>query len=92
MAENSMVPQADPEATAQAAAVEDETVARRHRILIAAAVAAVVGNARIVDVRPAAWTRRRPAGVRASPTVRHRSSPTETEPEEQEEEEEEEAS
>jgi hypothetical protein len=82
MAASAMVRQADPEATTPAA-VEDETVARRHRILIAAAVAAVVGNARITDIRPAAWTRRRPAGVRMSPTVRRQTSPAETETEEE---------
>ena len=83
MAASAMVRQADPEATTPAA-VEDETVARRHRILIAAAVAAVMGSARITDIRPAAWTRRRPAGVRMSPTVRRQTSPAETEPEEEE--------
>jgi hypothetical protein len=34
----------------------------RHRVLIAAAVAAVVQNARIREIKPAGWTRRRPAG------------------------------
>jgi len=40
--------------------------ATRHRVLIAAAVAAAVGSARILDIRPAAWTRRRAAGVLGS--------------------------
>jgi hypothetical protein len=43
----------------------------RHRILIAAAVATVVGRAEIRDIRLAAWTRRRIAGVRSAPVVQH---------------------
>jgi hypothetical protein len=39
----------------------------RHRILIAAAVAAVIEGARIREIKPAAWTRRRPAGERRAP-------------------------
>lgn len=83
MAASAMVRQADPEAAPQAAMAADEAVARRHRILIAAAVAAMVGSARIVEIRPAGWTRRRPRGVRLSPTVRRESCATETEPEEE---------
>jgi len=79
MAATAMVP--------EAIALAGEAVSTRHRILIAAAVAAVVGSARITDVRPAAWTRRRPRGMRQTPSVRHSSSPAETEPEEEEAEE-----
>jgi len=66
-----------------AATAQDQWVIR-HRILIAAAVAAALGNARILDIRPAAWTRRRAAGVRSAPAVRHRNSPVESEPDEEE--------
>jgi hypothetical protein len=48
-----------------------ESVATRHRILIAAAVAATFGKVEIRGIRPAAWTRRRAAGVRSAPLVHH---------------------
>ena len=41
----------------------------RHRVLIAAGVAAAVGRARIREIRPAAWTRRGPGVVRGDPYV-----------------------
>ena len=41
----------------------------RHRIVIAAAVTAAVGRARIREIRPAAWTRRSPGVVRGDPYV-----------------------
>jgi hypothetical protein len=56
------------------AALDRET-ARRHRVLIAAAVAAVVQDARIRDIKPAAWTRRRAASVKPDPDFR-RHAPT----------------
>lgn len=62
-----------------------ESVATRHRILIAAAVAATVGKAEIREIRPAAWTRRRAAGVRIAPIVRHRNDAAEAVPSEEEE-------
>jgi len=74
------------QAAGEATKSEDEPVERRHRILIAAAVAAVLGSAWITDIRPAAWTRRRRPGVRQSPAVRHASLPTESEPEPEDEE------
>ena len=65
----------DPSASA-----EVET-ARRHRILIAAAVAAVVGEGRIRQIRPAAWTRRRAQRIKAAPDFRHRVEPPDAAPE-----------
>jgi hypothetical protein len=61
---------------------------RRHRILIAAAVAAVVSGARIREIKPAAWTRRRPAGERCAPDFRRPIAPPELKPELEPEEEE----
>lgn len=59
--------------------------ATRHRILIAAAVTAAVGKARITDIRRAAWTRRNPPNVRSAPKVDRRISPVEMEPLQEEE-------
>jgi hypothetical protein len=61
-----------------------ESVTRRHRILIAAAVAAVLGKAEIRNIRPAAWTRRRPPGIRSAPVVPREMFPPEAEAEPEE--------
>lgn len=63
------------------------TVPEHHRVLIAAAVTAVLGPVWILGIRPVGWTRRRPAGVRSVPVVRHLSERAETPPDTDEEEE-----
>jgi len=62
-----------------------ESVTKRHRVLISAAVAATLGKVEIRGIRPAAWTRRRAAGVRSAPLVHHQNPPVEpVTPEEEE--------